>query len=134
MAFFEDRTLLSGSIDGRVNLQELESPQEGGAQGSAQGGDRSSQDKKSPILLCPNCQDRKIPVAKVITSDFGIGATVDIEGNCRFYDLIRLRKIAKVSSLNQRESEARFVENKCKWRLLPNVTFEVTSESFLAVT
>ena len=39
-----------------------------------------------------------------------------------------------MSSLNQRESEARFIENKCKWRLLPNVTFEVTSESFLAVT
>ena len=48
--------------------------------------------------------------------------------------MVRQRKIAKVSSLNQRESEARFVENKCKWRLLPNVTYEVTSESFLAVT
>jgi len=24
--------------------------------------------------------------------------------------------------------------NNCKWRLLPNVTFEVTGESFLAVT
>lgn len=42
--------------------------------------------------------------------------------------------MAKISSLNQRESEARFIVNKCKWRLLPNVTFEVTGESFLAVT
>jgi hypothetical protein len=44
--------------------------------------------------------DRKIPVAKIIVSDFGIGAAVDIEGNCRFYDLVRLRKMCKVSSLN----------------------------------
>ena len=70
----------------------------------------------------------------MISSEYGIAAAVDIEGNCRFYDMVRQRKIAKVSSLNQRESEARFVENKCKWRLLPNVTYEVTSESFLAVT
>ena len=73
-------------------------------------------------------------MAKVITSEFGIGAAVDIEGNCRFYDLVRSRKIAKISSLNQRESEARFVANKCKWKLLPQVTYEVTGESFLAVT
>jgi hypothetical protein len=73
-------------------------------------------------------------VAKVLTSEFGIGIAVDIEGNCRFYDLVRQRKIAKISSLNQRESEARFIQNKCRWRLLPNVTFEVTGESFLAVT
>ena len=73
-------------------------------------------------------------MARVISSEYGIAAAVDIEGNCRFYDLVRQRKIAKVSSLSQRESEARFIENKCKWRLLPNVTFEVTSESFLAVT
>ena len=86
------------------------------------------------ILKCQNCQDRKIPVAYVIVSEFGIGASVDIEGNCRFYDMVRLRKICKVSSLNQRESEARFVQNKCKWRLLPGVTFEVTGESFLGVT
>lgn len=48
--------------------------------------------------------------------------------------MVRLRKMCKVSSLNQRESEARFVQNKCKWRLLPSVTFEVTGESFLGVT
>lgn len=86
------------------------------------------------ILKCQNCQDRKIPVARIIVSDFGIGAAVDIEGNCRFYDLVRLRKMCKVSSLNQRESESRFVQNKCKWRLLPSVTYEVTGESFLGVT
>jgi hypothetical protein len=70
----------------------------------------------------------------VIASEYGIGAAVDIEGNCRFYDLVRCRKIAKISSLNQRESDARFAVNNCRWRLLPSVTFEVTGESFLAVT
>jgi hypothetical protein len=56
---------------------------------------------------CQNCQDRRIPIAKAFaSSDYGIGAVVDIEGNCRFYDLIRFRKMAKVSSLNSRDSEA----------------------------
>jgi hypothetical protein len=55
MAFFEDKTLLSGSVDGRVVLQELESPSNQEGQGSAQGGDRSSSDKKSQVLRCPNC-------------------------------------------------------------------------------
>ena len=119
LAFFEDRSLISGSVDGRVNLTELEKDPESDAR---------------KILKCQNCQDRRIPVAKVIASDYGIGAAVDIEGNCRFYDLIRLRKIAKISSLNQRESEAKFMANTCRWKLLPLVTFEVTGESFLAVT
>jgi len=26
----------------------------------------------------------------VTTADFGIGVAIDIEGNCRFYDLFRL--------------------------------------------
>ena len=59
---------------------------------------------------------------------------VDIEGNCRFYDLIRFRKMAKVSSLNSRDSDARFVKNNCKWRLIPNIAMEVTNDVFLAVT
>jgi len=42
--------------------------------------------------------------------------------------------MAKVSSLNQRDSDARFAVNKCKWRMMPNVTFEVTTDVFLGVT
>lgn len=68
------------------------------------------------------------------SNDFGIGIVVDIEGNCRFYDLIRFRKMAKVSSLNSRDSDARFVKNNCKFRLVPNIAMEVTSDVFLAVT
>ena len=85
LAFFEDKSLISGSVDGRVNLTDLEI---------------DSETDTRKILKCQNCQDRRIPVAKVISSDYGIGAAVDIEGNCRFYDLIRLRKMAKISSLN----------------------------------
>lgn len=66
--------------------------------------------------------------------DYGIGVVVDIEGNCRFYDLIRFRKMAKVSSLNSRDSDARFVVNKCKWRLVPHIAMEITTDVFLAVT
>jgi hypothetical protein len=32
---------------------------------------------------------------------------VDIEGNCRFYDLIRFRKMAKISSAQARVEENR---------------------------
>lgn len=44
--------------------------------------------------------DRKIPVACIRTSpEFGIGMAVDIEGNCRFYDLTRYRKFSKLSAV-----------------------------------
>ena len=43
-------------------------------------------------------QDEKIPIASVQASDFGIWVAQYIEGNCRFYDLIRLRKLAKIGA------------------------------------
>lgn len=67
-------------------------------------------------------------------TDYGIGVAIDIEGNCRFYDLIRFRKMAKVSSLNSRDSDARFVKNNCRFRMVPHVAMEVTNDVFLAVT
>ena len=79
LAFYEDRILISGSIDGRVNLCDLDS------------------ENQSKIYKCQNCQDRKIPIAKIVTSDYGISTVLDIEGNCRFYDMIRLRKLCKIS-------------------------------------
>jgi hypothetical protein len=42
--------------------------------------------------------------------------------------------MAKVSSINSRDSDARFMKNNCRWRLIPNVAMEVTNEVFLAVT
>jgi hypothetical protein len=68
-----------------------------------------------------------------LTSEYGIGIAVDIEGNCRFYDLIRLKKIAKISSSNTRDADARF-HNKNRWRLFPTVTMEVGADAFLGVT
>jgi len=65
-----------------------------------------------------------------VTSDFGIGSVLDIEGNCRFYDLIRLRKICKISpkQLNGPRSEA---ENT--WRMIPDPTLACTPDAFLGV-
>ena len=75
-------------------------------------------------------------MAKVFTSAYGIGVAVDIEGNCRFYDLIRLKKIAKISSINSSDYDPRFVteSQRCKWRLIPNVAMSVAGDAFLAVT
>ena len=73
--------------------------------------------------------DRKVPVAQVIASEFGIGAALDIEGNCRFYDLVRLRKICKISSIPH---QGKGTENT-KWRLLPNPTLATTPDSFLGI-
>jgi hypothetical protein len=92
LAFWEDKVLISGSIGGRVNLNDLEDESEG-----------------AKVNRCQNCQDRRIPVAKAFASEYGIAVVVDIEGNCRFFDLIRFKKIAKLNSLNTRDSEARFV-------------------------
>jgi WD40 repeat protein len=88
MAFFEDKVLITGSIDGRVNIQDLENLNKR----------KSGSNAKVRFSKCQNCQSRKIPIAKVDTCrDFGIGMAVDIEGNCRFYDLIRFKKMAKLN-------------------------------------
>lgn len=109
LAFYEDRVLISGSVDGRVNLCDLD-----------------SEDNKK-VYKCQNCQDRKIPIAKIVTSDYGIGAVVDIEGNCRFYDLIRLRKMCKISS------KTNSVKGETTFRLFPEPTICTNSEALLGV-
>ena len=84
MSFYQDKGLISGSVDGRVNIADLES---------------LDKQKDPKFSKCQNMQDRKIPVAKVEASqDFGVGMAVDIEGNCRFYDMLRFKKMAKISS------------------------------------
>jgi len=90
MAFYEDKSLISGSICGRVNVSDLENMEKAKT---------SSKSINFKFSKCQNCQDRRIPIANVSTSDeFGIGMALDIEGNCRFYDLIRFKKMAKISS------------------------------------
>ena len=103
LEFYEEKVLVSGSVDGKVNLVDLD-----------------SEDQKR-VYKCQNCQDRKIPVAKIVTSDYGIAAVVDIEGNCRWYDMIRLRKICKIS------------HGKKAWRFIPDPAIIANSEAFLGI-
>ncbi len=106
--FYDDKILISGSIDGRVNLCDLDS------------------ENQERVYNCQNIQDQKIPIVKVMASDFGMGVAVDIEGNCRFYDLVRLRKLAKIN--------AKTNMNGGFWRMLPQPVMCTTSESFFGVT
>lgn len=62
-----------------------------------------------------------------MTSDYGIGAAVDIEGNCRFYDLIRLRKMCKISS------KTSTVKGESSWRMFPDPTICTNSEALMGV-
>ena len=54
-------------------------------------------------LRCSNVMDKRIPIASVATSPFGLGVAVDALSNARFYDLYRFRKMCKVSSNVRRE-------------------------------
>lgn len=86
MSFFEDKVLISGSVDGRVNISDLENL------------DRKKSNVNIRFQKMQNVMDRKIPISRCETStDFGIGMAMDIEGNVRFYDLIRFKKMAKIS-------------------------------------
>ena len=76
MSFFKNKTLISGYLDVRVNISDLE-----------------NLDKKKGTLSnnliwlskCIFCKDRKIPVGKVDTcSEFRIAMVDDIDGNCKF--------------------------------------------------
>ena len=108
MAIFDDKVLISGSVDGRVNLCDLDS-------------------EERKVYKCQNCQDRKIPIGKIVTSDYGIGAVIDIEGNTRFYDLIRLRKMCKISA------KTKSVKGQPTWRMFPEPVVCTNSEALLGV-
>ena len=109
MEFYEDKVLVSGSVDGRVNLCDLDS------------------DNQARIYKCQNCQDRKIPIAKIVTSEYGIATVLDIEGNCRLYDMIRLRKLCKISC----RPLDRGTRQTTSWRMLPHATLISVQDAFL---
>ena len=111
IAFYEEKVLISGSIDGKVNLCDLE-----------------SEDQKR-VYNCQNVQDTRIPIASVTVGDFGVGIAIDIEGNCRFYDLIRLKKLTKISAKTTTGANL----PGGNWRLLPAPIVCTTSEAFLGV-
>jgi hypothetical protein len=75
-------------------------------------------------------QDEKIPIASVQASDFGIWVAQYIEGNCRFYDLIRLRKLAKIGARVYSASNL----PGSTWRFLPNPVLCATNDAFFGVT
>ena len=71
-------------------------------------------------------------MAKVnISDDFGLGMAIDIEGNCRFYDLLRFRKMAKINGNNVRVDGE--INSLTKFRLLDNVCAEMTQDAFLGI-
>ena len=64
-------------------------------------------------------QDRKIPIVKIATSEYGIATVLDIEGNCRLYDMIRLRKLCKISCKSTQQGAKAAATS---WRMLPYAT------------
>ena len=77
-------------------------------------------------------QDRKIPVATVKCSqEFGISMAVDLEGNCRFYDMLRFKKIAKITTGNVRMDEV--ISAQTSFRLLPEICLEMVQDAFIGV-
>lgn len=65
-----------------------------------------------------------------LASDFGIGIAVDLEGNCRFYDLIRLKKLAKISA----RAAQGLSHPGGQWRMLPSPVMCTTGEAFFGIT
>jgi len=58
-----------------------------------------------------------------------VGVAIDIEGNCRFYDLIRLKKLSKISA----KTSTGVNLPGGSWRLIPSPVVCSTSEAFLGV-
>lgn len=71
----------------------------------------------------------------MLTCPFGVAISVDIEGNCRLYDLYRLKKISKLSSNNLKDgSDIRFIVNLCKWRLMPDILMDCSLDAFIGIS
>jgi len=94
-----------------------------------------------------NVQDQEIPIAKVLTNEFGIGAALDIKGNLRVYDLHRYRKIGKVQPIPKSASTGRdpmtstisiqsanSLIGEANFRIYPRVCFETMGEQMVIVT
>ena len=121
MSFYNDKSLITGSVDGRVNISDLENMEK-------------NKKKSNPVNLkfskCQNCQDRKIPISRIETSsDYAIGMVIDIEGNCRFYDLIRFKKMAKLRSNPQMDTK----DGPSKFRMIQNSCLQMSQDAFLGV-
>ena len=58
---------------------------------------------------------------------------VDIEGNCRFYDVLRFRKMGKLSSGQARAGDDA-KEGPHKFKLMQNICLEMTQDALLGIT
>ena len=67
-----------------------------------------------------------------MSQEFGIGMAIDIEGNCRFYDLIRFKKMAKVSGAPSRIEDKSLGNSKFNLMMPQNLI--MANECFVAVT
>ena len=123
IAFYENKAILSGSVCGRVNISDLENMQRQSV---------NSTDQSLRFFKCQNKMDRRIPVAHCsISNEFGLGMAIDVEGNCRFYDLLRFKKMAKINASGVRiEGENGTQTN---FRLLENVCITMTNDSMLGI-
>jgi hypothetical protein len=83
----------------------------------------------------------------VFLSEYKVGGAMDVKGNFRVYDLVRFRKIAKVSSNIKMFQEAgrnlrssisvtstgsMMKEGFC-FRMIPRVCFDISSEEIVLV-
>lgn len=124
LAFYDNKALVSGSICGRVNISDLDAIE----------ASKVKAKREPKFSMCQNCQDRKIPVAYVsVTSEFGIALAIDVEGNCRFYDLHRFKKMAKVNSANVRIDNESHHLIPTKFRLLQSSCLQMTNDSMVGV-
>ena len=77
--------------------------------------------------------DRKVPISMCETStDFGIGMAIDIEGNCRFYDLIRFKKMAKISTTAMKSDDASL--GSAKFGMMMNQSHSMSADALLSLT
>jgi hypothetical protein len=53
-----------------------------------------------------------------VSDEFGIGMAIDVEGNCRFYDMLRFKKMAK---LNVSQVRMEGNSGSTKFRLLGDI-------------
>lgn len=122
IAFYGDK-IITGSKRGTVYISSMDETEEDEALKFSQS----------------NCQDENIPIAKVLSTDYGIGLALDVRGNIRLYDMIRYKKIAKVHDRKPKDelellaSKLKDFEMKSAFRIFPNICLDTNNEQIIIV-
>ena len=66
-----------------------------------------------------------------VSQSYGIGMAVDIESNCRYYDMHRFVKFAKINATKAKIAEE-WVQS-AKFKLLNSPCLEMLNDSFIGV-